>query len=143
MAYFFLVFSLLSGTGVAVETDVVYYLTGQLHPLVEVHVELNGKQIKSFRPESGRSKVFLKQIDAGMIKPGRNEMIVHWEILEGEAAEGHAFGKSGYRISLKHQKDPTDRRTAIDLVRVAGIEVPLPAPGSTGSDRLHFQTLVQ
>ena len=119
-----------------------YYFSGQLHPLVEIRIELNGHEIDSYRSKRGPLEG-LRQTDRfrSSSSPGANELVVHWKVLEGEL-DKPAPVRAGYRIKLKHQKDPNNTRTAVDMVQIIGLEVPLPEAGTTGSDRLEFQALM-
>jgi hypothetical protein len=105
------------------------YVAGQVHPRFEAVVTVNGETVKTVRPKKGRAKVFLTQFEAGLLRGGNNVLTVAYNV--GPASRGNAPGPS-FKVRVKCQDSPTDKKSAKVLSEIRGPGRPFPAAGNAG-----------
>jgi hypothetical protein len=105
------------------------YAAGQVHPRFEAVVAINGETVKTVRPKKGRAKVFLTQFEAGLLRGGDNMLTVAYNV--GPASRGDAPGPS-FKVKVKCQDSPTDKKSAKVLAEVRGPDRPFPDAGNAG-----------
>ncbi len=110
----------------------VFHLTGQAHPRFDVTVAINGTTVRTVEPSPDRVKIFLTQLDEGLVRTGENSFEVSFE---RRPAEGRADPPvPSFVVRVKRQTDPADAGTATGVVEVRGPERPFDA--ASGSGRL-------
>jgi hypothetical protein len=100
----------------------LYYLAGQVHPQYEITLHINSREIKMYRSNSGKMKLFLKQVDANQVHSGANQLKVTWRKRPGVTGN-KAFGPA-FKVKLKYQTDPMDKKSARVLTKIRGSKPP-------------------
>lgn len=95
-----------------------YFLAGQAHPRFHLEIAINGTNVKSVRPNRSKAKVFIKQVQAGLIKPGRNTLSITYRVLSKQAG-GNAPVPS-FKVRLVRKKSIRDRSKGKRLAEFRG-----------------------
>ncbi len=102
-----------------------YYLAGQVHPRFRVTISINGETVKTIKPKPTRAKIFLKQIDAELLRPGENSFAVRYEV-NPEVADD-VTPMPSFIVKVQSQSDPQDSSTKAVLAEVRGPDRPFPS----------------
>jgi hypothetical protein len=115
----------------------VYFLAGQVHPQFEITLHINSNEIKTIAPKPGKMKVFLKQVDADQVRSGANQLKVTYKKRPG----GGDAGGPAFKVKLKYQTDPTDKKSARVLAKIRGPKKPFTDLPDSGELIEEFEAL--
>ena len=87
----------------------------------------NGATVKTIKPKPTKAKLFLKQIDVELLRPGVNSLGVSYRI-DPEFAED-VTPMPSFIVKLQRQDDPTDSSTKTVLAEIRGPGRPFPSDG--------------
>ncbi len=119
--------SVLADTAARAQEGPSYYLAGQVHPRFQLTISINGETVKTIKPKPNRAKIFLKQIDAELLRPGENSFAVRYEV-NPEVADD-VTPMPSFIVKVQSQSDPTDSSTKAVLAEVRGPDRPFPSDG--------------
>ena len=119
------------------QTTPMYFLAGQGHPQYEITLHINSKEIKTVRSNSGKMKLFIKQFDAEHVHPGANQLKVTYR--KRSDASGEGLGPS-FKVTLKYQTDPMDKKTAKVLAKLRGPKPPFTNSPESGKLTKEFES---
>ena len=119
--------SVLASTAAHAQEGPSYYLAGQVHPRFQLTISINGETVKAIKPKPTKAKIFLKQIDAELLRPGENSFAVRYEV-NPEVADD-VTPMPSFIVKVQSQSDPTDSSTKAVLAEVRGPDRPFPSDG--------------
>jgi hypothetical protein len=100
----------------------VYFVAGQAHPAFNLEIMINGQKIKTVSPSPDKAKIFLKQFDESILRSGTNSLeVTYRRALDKETSDPRM---PSFRVTLKRQNDPMDKKTSVVLLKLKGPQRP-------------------
>ncbi len=121
-----LLFNIISATA---QENSKFYIDGQIHPDYSIKIMVNGKLVNEVIPDRDKVKIFVFDLDKGVVKQGENIVGVQYNVVR-KISEDVGSSRS-FRFNIRYQSDADDSATAEKLVKIKGPEKPFPEIGTS------------
>lgn len=106
-----------------------FYIDGQIHPDYSIKIMVNGKLVNEVIPAQDSVKIFVFDLEKGVVKQGENIVGVQYNVVRKISAD---VGSSrSFRFNIRYQSDIDDNSTVQKLIKIKGPEKPFPEIGTT------------